>query len=75
MLDIHEHNGRLALAAADLLAEFRRIVLPGRQPDTAGAAARIAHEFDGWARDLTAPITDGDVPPVLRPSAYKGFDR
>jgi 2-polyprenyl-6-methoxyphenol hydroxylase-like FAD-dependent oxidoreductase len=29
--------------------------------------ARIAHEFDGWAPELTALITDGDTPPVLRP--------
>jgi 2-polyprenyl-6-methoxyphenol hydroxylase-like FAD-dependent oxidoreductase len=29
--------------------------------------ARVAHEFDGWAPELTALITDGDTPPVLRP--------
>lgn len=28
---------------------------------------RIAAEFDGWAPELTALITDGDTPPVLRP--------
>ena len=31
------------------------------------AAARIAREFDGWAPELTALITDFDTPPVLRP--------
>ncbi|GII86589.1 oxidoreductase [Sphaerisporangium siamense] len=35
--------------------------------DAAAAAARIAREFDGWAPELTALITDGDTPPVLRP--------
>ncbi|HWD04450.1 MAG TPA: NAD(P)/FAD-dependent oxidoreductase [Amycolatopsis sp.] len=35
--------------------------------DGEAAAARIAREFDGWAPELTALITDGDVAPVLRP--------
>ncbi|MEU2420211.1 NAD(P)/FAD-dependent oxidoreductase [Streptomyces sp. NPDC007851] len=35
--------------------------------DPAGAAARVAAEFDGWATELTALITDGDTAPVLRP--------
>ncbi|MBP0458550.1 FAD-dependent oxidoreductase [Streptomyces montanisoli] len=35
--------------------------------DPAAAAARIAHEFDGWAPELTALITDADTGPVLRP--------
>ena len=34
--------------------------------DTATAAARIAREFDGWAPELTALITEGDTAPVLR---------
>lgn len=34
--------------------------------DAAAAAARIAQEFDGWAPELTALITDGDTAPVLR---------
>ncbi|QIY53801.1 FAD-dependent monooxygenase [Streptomyces sp. RPA4-5] len=35
--------------------------------DAAAATARIAAEFDGWAPELTALITDGDIAPVLRP--------
>ncbi|MGW2958874.1 FAD-dependent oxidoreductase [Streptomyces sp. NPDC001220] len=35
--------------------------------DTGAAAARIAAEFDGWAPELTALITDGETAPVLRP--------
>ncbi|MFE2925202.1 FAD-dependent oxidoreductase [Streptomyces goshikiensis] len=35
--------------------------------DPAAAAARIAREFDGWAPELTALITEGDTAPVLRP--------
>ncbi|GGM16354.1 monooxygenase [Streptomyces fumigatiscleroticus] len=35
--------------------------------DSAAATARIAREFDGWAPELTALITDSDTAPVLRP--------
>ncbi|MFJ6016332.1 FAD-dependent oxidoreductase [Streptomyces sp. NPDC092952] len=35
--------------------------------DPAAATARIAEEFDGWAPELTALITDGDTAPLLRP--------
>ncbi|GAB3157123.1 NAD(P)/FAD-dependent oxidoreductase [Amycolatopsis stemonae] len=35
--------------------------------DPAAAAARIAAEFEGWAPELLALITDGDTPPVFRP--------
>jgi 2-polyprenyl-6-methoxyphenol hydroxylase-like FAD-dependent oxidoreductase len=35
--------------------------------DSAAAVARVAREFDGWAPELTALITDSDTPPVLRP--------
>ncbi|MFD5393042.1 FAD-dependent oxidoreductase [Streptomyces sp. NPDC127097] len=35
--------------------------------DAAAATARIAQEFAGWAPELTALITDADIPPVLRP--------
>ena len=34
--------------------------------DTAAAIARVAAEFEGWAPELTALITDGDTPPVPR---------
>ncbi|MEV6757591.1 NAD(P)/FAD-dependent oxidoreductase [Streptomyces sp. NPDC051214] len=34
--------------------------------DAASATARIAQEFDGWAPELTALITDGETAPVLR---------
>ncbi|MFI1367520.1 FAD-dependent oxidoreductase [Streptomyces griseochromogenes] len=34
--------------------------------DADAATARIAAEFDGWAPELTALITDGDTAPVLR---------
>ncbi|MFF5860078.1 FAD-dependent oxidoreductase [Streptomyces sp. NPDC012751] len=35
--------------------------------DTAAARTRIAREFDGWAPELTALITDCDSGPVPRP--------
>jgi 2-polyprenyl-6-methoxyphenol hydroxylase-like FAD-dependent oxidoreductase len=35
--------------------------------DPAAALARVAREFDGWAPQLTALITDGETAPVLRP--------
>src|ERR1700685_3330505 len=35
-------------------------------PDAAAATARVAAEFDGWAPELTALITDGDTAPVPR---------
>ncbi|WIV57447.1 FAD-dependent oxidoreductase [Amycolatopsis nalaikhensis] len=35
--------------------------------DPATAAARVAAEFDGWAPEITALITDFDTAPVLRP--------
>ncbi|WP_329138701.1 FAD-dependent monooxygenase [Streptomyces sp. NBC_01476] len=34
--------------------------------DPAAATARIAAEFDGWAPELTALITEGETAPVLR---------
>ncbi|CAM5303335.1 hypothetical protein SGLAM104S_05444 [Streptomyces glaucescens] len=40
--------------------------------DGAVATARIAQEFDGWAPELTALITDSDIAPVLRPHALPG---
>jgi len=35
--------------------------------DAAAATARIAREFEGWAPEVTALITDADTAPVLRP--------
>ncbi|MFG2004871.1 FAD-dependent oxidoreductase [Spirillospora sp. NPDC048911] len=35
--------------------------------DTAALTERVAKEFDGWAPELTALITDSDTPPSLRP--------
>lgn len=35
--------------------------------DPAAALARVAKEFDGWAPELTALITEGETDPVLRP--------
>jgi 2-polyprenyl-6-methoxyphenol hydroxylase-like FAD-dependent oxidoreductase len=34
--------------------------------DSTGATARVAAEFDGWAPELTALITDGETAPVAR---------
>jgi len=34
--------------------------------DAGAALARVAREFDGWAPELTALVTDGETPPVLR---------
>ncbi|MFG2781350.1 FAD-dependent oxidoreductase [Streptomyces prunicolor] len=34
--------------------------------DAASATSRVAAEFDGWAPELTALITDGQTPPVAR---------
>jgi 2-polyprenyl-6-methoxyphenol hydroxylase-like FAD-dependent oxidoreductase len=34
--------------------------------DPAAAIARVAAEFEGWAPELTALITDGDTPPAPR---------
>ena len=35
--------------------------------DPVAALARVAEEFDGWAPELTALITDGETVPVPRP--------
>jgi 2-polyprenyl-6-methoxyphenol hydroxylase-like FAD-dependent oxidoreductase len=35
--------------------------------DPAAATTRVAAEFEGWAPELTALISDSDTPPVLRP--------
>jgi 2-polyprenyl-6-methoxyphenol hydroxylase-like FAD-dependent oxidoreductase len=36
-------------------------------PDPEIALAKVAEEFDGWASELTALITDGETDPVPRP--------
>ncbi|MGQ4516950.1 FAD-dependent monooxygenase [Streptomyces sp. DW26H14] len=36
--------------------------------DPAAAAARVAAEFDGWAPEITALITESDTAPVHRPN-------
>jgi 2-polyprenyl-6-methoxyphenol hydroxylase-like FAD-dependent oxidoreductase len=35
--------------------------------DAAAVSARVVAEFDGWAPELTALITDSDTAPVIRP--------
>jgi 2-polyprenyl-6-methoxyphenol hydroxylase-like FAD-dependent oxidoreductase len=35
--------------------------------DATAATARVAAEFDGWAPELTALITDGESAPIARP--------
>ncbi|HEY3710971.1 MAG TPA: NAD(P)/FAD-dependent oxidoreductase [Amycolatopsis sp.] len=35
--------------------------------DATAATSRVAREFDGWAPEITALITESDVAPVLRP--------
>jgi hypothetical protein len=35
--------------------------------DPAAVVACVAEEFDGWAPELTALITDGEIAPVPRP--------
>ncbi|WP_333737049.1 FAD-dependent oxidoreductase [Streptomyces sp. IBSBF 2806] len=35
--------------------------------DATALTVRVAGEFDGWAPELTALITDSDTPPALRP--------
>jgi 2-polyprenyl-6-methoxyphenol hydroxylase-like FAD-dependent oxidoreductase len=37
------------------------------EADDAAVSARVAAEFDGWAPELTALITDSDTAPVVRP--------
>ncbi len=36
----------------------------------AAATARVAAEFDGWAPELTALITDGETAPIPRPDLH-----
>ncbi|MEV0264298.1 NAD(P)/FAD-dependent oxidoreductase [Streptomyces sp. NPDC050617] len=46
---------------------FADIDFTGTGTGTHAATARLAAEFDGWAPELTALITDADTAPVLRP--------
>ncbi|KUL20637.1 FAD-dependent oxidoreductase [Streptomyces regalis] len=59
MLDIHDYNGQLAVQAADLMDEFRGIVLEGRQ------AIRIL-DRDGTVRLDRADDGTGGRPEVQR---------
>ncbi|MBW4716095.1 FAD-dependent oxidoreductase [Saccharothrix obliqua] len=63
--EIHAHR-----ESGDTLHTY--VVLPRPREwfdftDPAEATARVAREFAGWAPELTALITDGDTPPVVRP--------
>ncbi|WP_018548190.1 FAD-dependent oxidoreductase [Streptomyces sp. LaPpAH-108] len=60
MLDIHDYNGQLALKAADLMDEFRAIVLEGRQ------AMRFVR------RDGTVLLDKADDGTGGRPEAQRG---
>ncbi|WP_433605893.1 FAD-dependent oxidoreductase [Dactylosporangium sp. CA-139114] len=59
LLDIHEYNGQPALAAAGLTAQFRRIVLPGRE------AYRVV-DRDGTVLFDKPDDGSGDSPEVPR---------
>ncbi|MFJ7219210.1 FAD-dependent oxidoreductase [Amycolatopsis sp. NPDC098790] len=58
-----EKNGTLHayIALTEPVAWF------GDFTDAAAAIERTVGEFEGWAPELTALITDADTPPVLRP--------
>ncbi|BCY10208.1 NAD(P)/FAD-dependent oxidoreductase [Actinoplanes sp. L3-i22] len=59
LLDIHDYNGQPALAAAGLTAEFRRLVLPGRE------AYRVT-DRDGTILFDKPDDGSGDSPEVQR---------
>ncbi|WP_107655575.1 FAD-dependent oxidoreductase [Nocardia suismassiliense] len=66
---IHAHRERGAtLHAYVVLAETLDWFAGIDWTDTAAATARIAAEFDGWAPELTALITDTDTAPIWRPN-------
>jgi 2-polyprenyl-6-methoxyphenol hydroxylase-like FAD-dependent oxidoreductase len=58
--------------AGDILHTYVQLLRPAEWvasidfTDAAAAAARVAAEFDGWAPELTALITDGETAPVPR---------
>ncbi|HWC82650.1 MAG TPA: NAD(P)/FAD-dependent oxidoreductase [Pseudonocardiaceae bacterium] len=71
--------------AGDILHTYVQLKVPAEWvtgidfTDTATAPARVAAEFEGWAPELTALITDGETAPVPRtihtlPSAHR-WDR
>jgi 2-polyprenyl-6-methoxyphenol hydroxylase-like FAD-dependent oxidoreductase len=60
----HEAGGTLHTYAA--LTRPREWFAAIDVDDPAVALSRVAREFDGWAPELTALITDSDTPPVLR---------
>ena len=58
--------------AGDILHTYVELTRPAEWiagidfTDAAAATARVAAEFDGWAPELTALITDGETAPVPR---------
>jgi 2-polyprenyl-6-methoxyphenol hydroxylase-like FAD-dependent oxidoreductase len=58
--------------AGDILHTYVQLVRPAEWvaaidfTDAAAATVRVAAEFDGWAPELTALITDGETAPVPR---------
>jgi 2-polyprenyl-6-methoxyphenol hydroxylase-like FAD-dependent oxidoreductase len=58
--------------AGDILHTYVQLIRPAEWvagidfTDAAAATARVAAEFDGWAPELTALITDGETAPVAR---------
>ncbi|MEU7045077.1 NAD(P)/FAD-dependent oxidoreductase [Streptomyces varsoviensis] len=71
--EIHAHREaggtlHVYIALSKPLEWFADIDFDDMDVAGAGAAtARIAAEFDGWAPELTALITESDTAPVLRP--------
>ncbi|MFE7030713.1 FAD-dependent oxidoreductase [Streptomyces sp. NPDC057621] len=62
----HRESGG-TLHAYVMLSESREWFAGIDFGDSAAVTARIAKEFDGWAPELTALITDTETAPVLRP--------
>jgi 2-polyprenyl-6-methoxyphenol hydroxylase-like FAD-dependent oxidoreductase len=58
--------------AGDILHTYVQLVRPAEWvaaidfTDAAAATVRVAAEFDGWAPELTALITDGETAPIPR---------
>ncbi|MFJ8138873.1 FAD-dependent oxidoreductase [Streptomyces sp. NPDC096013] len=62
----HRESGE-TLHAYAMLAEPQEWFAAIDFDDAATATARIAAEFEGWAPEITALITDSDTPPAVRP--------